>query len=294
MSVTDKPATATTQPTTRPGPHWLRWCCVVAVVLLIAYGVWCGVMFATQEKYIFPGADRPPLPAAGPLDAFVEQVWLTMPDGVHVEGWFQLGEGRTPESPGPAVMYFHGNGDLIDKRWNNSRAYLAAGISFLIVEYRGYGRVGGSPSQEAIIADAVRFHDWLAARPEVDEQRIIYQGLSIGGGVAVGLAAQRKPAALILEATFTSVGVLVSRYLLPSFLCKHPFQNDEVIATLDVPILIIHGRRDRMIPVEHGRRLHQLAPNSVLVELDCGHNDYRGDPEAIAAFLRDNGLVPPD
>lgn len=113
------------------------------------------------------------------------------------------------------------------------------------------------------MADAVRFRDWLTAQPEVDG-RIIYHGLSLSGGVAAALATERPPAPLILECTFTSMEAMAHRHLLPGFLCRHPFRTDRVIAQLNCPILIMHGRRDNTIPVTHGHRLHDLAPRIAL------------------------------
>jgi fermentation-respiration switch protein FrsA (DUF1100 family) len=90
------------------------------------------------------------------------------------------------------------------------------------MEYRGYGRASGTPSQAALVADGARFYDWLAARPEVDRRRIVLQGTSLGGAIATAVAAERKPAALVLECTFTSMGALAHGYGLPTVLCKHP------------------------------------------------------------------------
>ena len=265
---------------------------IVLAVAALAYVVAASIMYLNQVSMIFPGASRPPLLATGPRHADVEQIWITTDDGQRVEAWYQPGLGRSPKAPGPAVIYFHGNADLIDTRWSAVQSYLPAGISALVVEYRGYGRSEGEPSQAALIADSVAFHDWLAARPEVDAQRIIFHGLSLGGGVAAAVAAERPPAALVLECTFTSVAALAGRYGMPGFLCRHPFHTDRVLPTLNAPIAIFHGRHDRTIPVSHGRRLHELAPHSTYTELDCGHHNFRSDWENIRAFLANSGLLP--
>jgi len=222
----------------------VRW----IAALLAAYVAWVIFAYLNQQRLVFPGVDlrRPATP--GPGDPAVQQVWLTSADGVNVESWYQPGRGRTAAAPGPAVMFFHGNYDLIDQSWSDQRGFLDLGVSVLVIEYRGYGRVAGVPSQEAIVADARMFRDWLANRPEVDERRIIYRGRSLGGAVAAALAEHRPPAALILECTFTSLGAMAARYLLPGFLVEHPFRTEQVLARLDVPVLIFHGRYDAVVP----------------------------------------------
>ena len=263
----------------------------MALALPLAYVAAVTVMYFNQADLIFPGARRSP-PATRPPDPGVTQIWITTGNGQRVEAWYQAGAGRSPQSPGPAVIYFHGNADLIDTRWSAVQPYVVAGISALAVEYRGYGRCDGQPSQAALVADSVAFYDWLAARPDVDEQRIILHGLSLGGGVAAAVAEQRPSAALVLECTFTSVAALANRYCMPSFLCRHPFHTDRVLPSLNEPIAIFHGRNDCTIPVSHGRRLHELAPHSSYTELDCGHHDFRNDWENIRAFLANAGLLP--
>ncbi len=273
------------------GPLVRRWLIRAAIAGAALYFLAALLLFCFQDMMIYPGAllpagDRATLPDG------VQQVWLRAPDGTAVEGWFQTGRGRSAAAPGPAAMFFHGNGDLIDTRWAAQRALLEAGVSVLAVEYRGYGRVGGRPSQAAIVADAVMFHDWLAGRAEVDAAAILLRGQSLGGAVAAALAARRPPAALVLEATFTSMEAMANRYLMPGFLCRDAFRTDRVLRALNCPILIMHGRRDGTIPVSHGRALHALAPGSRYVEQDLGHNDWVTDWGEILAFLRDSGLLP--
>jgi pimeloyl-ACP methyl ester carboxylesterase len=164
-------------------------------------------------------------------------------------------------------------------------------VSTLVLEYRGYGRCGGRPSQTALVGDAVQFFDWLAGRPEVDPTRIVFQGASLGGAVAAALAEQRRPAALVLERTFASMPALAHQYGLPGFLCRNPFETDRILPTLHMPIAIYHGRSDRRISVAHGRRLHALVPGSRYTELPCGHDDFRNDWANVRAFLVEAGVL---
>lgn len=290
----------------------------VLLWLLSAYALWLALLVTFQESLIFPGRHRRPAARVEPPPG-VQRLWIDVAEpqtphprgrttadlpsalpqepssggGVRIEAWYQPGAGRRPDSPGPAVIFLHGNTDLLEERWNVAGPYLAAGISFLACEYRGYGRSGGTPSEAALLADAQRWYDWLASRPEVDSPRIIVHGISLGGGVAVGLAGRRPAAALVLESTFSSVSGLAARYLVPPPFVRHPFRSDRILARLDVPVLLVHGRRDIVIPVSHSRRLARLAPRATLIETDAGHDDYRTQWPAIWDFLRAQGLLPP-
>jgi fermentation-respiration switch protein FrsA (DUF1100 family) len=275
-------------------PAWKRR--VVAYPLLLAggYVVWCGMLFALQERLIFPRDMAGPA-VHGPTHRDIESVWITAADGSRVEAWFWPGEGRSVEAPGPAVIFTHGNAELIDHCTDHVWRYVSWGVSVLLPEYRGYGRSQGKPSQDAILADMTQFYDWLAQRPEVDPSRIIFHGRSLGGGVLAVLCEKREPAALILESTFTSIASFCRRYGVPAFLCRHPFYVDRVVERLDRPMLIMHGKNDDIIPVRHGRRLRDLARHAAYVEFDAHHNDFPGDWETywavLRSFLDEHGLV---
>jgi hypothetical protein len=170
-------------------------------------------------------------------------------------------------------------------------------------EYRGYGRSAGSPSQAAIREDNVHFYDQIAKRADIDPDRIVFHGRSLGGGIAADLAAHRAPNALILQSTFASLVAMTHRYLAPGFLLKHPFRTDRLVAKTKAPILIFHGAHDGIIPVRNGRRLAQLAqlaPNAPYLEFDCGHNDLPPDQDAarywqeIQSFLTHAAIIHPE
>jgi len=242
-----------------------------------------------QERMIFPRQYANPRALSGPPEGVTSR-WSAAPDGTRVEAWFIAAEGVGAVRPGPVVVFFHGNGELIDDQRSLAAFYVAQGVSVLLPEYRGYGRTSGTPSQAAIVADMTRIYDELAARPEIDRGRIVFHGRSLGGGVAAALAAARPPAALILESTFTSLAALARTRGLPERLCRHPFRTDRVLPGLQRPVLILHGADDALIPAAHGRSLHASAPGSTYVELPGHHNDFPLDrvayEAAIVGFLR--------
>ena len=283
-----------------PRPERTRSCRSVLRRLLViagsSYLVWCAVLLVVQESLIFPrwSAGEP----TGRVPDGAEQVWITTLGGARIEGLYFPSPGRD-ETPGPAVIYAHGNGELIDQCVPIARMYNEWGVSVLLPEYRGYGASGGAPSQEGIGADFVAFHDWLTKRPEVDEGAIVLHGRSLGGGVAAQLAAERRPAALLLECTFTSIASFSWSYGVPPMLVRHPFRTDRVVTGLaSVPMLIMHGTTDTIVPVWHGRRLSELAPHAAYYETDDHHLNFPTDERAYRArllgFLREHGIVPAD
>jgi fermentation-respiration switch protein FrsA (DUF1100 family) len=267
--------------------RWPRLVGRFAALLGLTYIVWLGALFTLESKLVYPRELAGPPLQDDLIPGEVERVWLDR-DGVRIEAWF-LPSGSP--RPAPAVIFFHGNAELIDHNLELAEEYRDRGVSALLVEYRGYGRSGGSPSQKAIVGDAVAAYDWLREKPGVDPERIMLHGRSLGSGVAAQLAKERPLAALILESPFVSIASFASAYGAPSFLVRNPYRTDQVLPTLTCPILLLHGRQDEIIPFAHAERLKELAPAAKLVELTGGHNDALSNQpaywEAIETVLRD-------
>lgn len=264
----------------------------VLIAGVLSYLVWCGLLFFQQDAMVFPASMAPrPLPRP-PREVIVTS--LPIPGGGQVESWLYPAAG---DELAPLVVYCHGNAELIDYQDPVVQGYRRHGVALLLPEYRGYGRSGGKPSEAGIVADCIRFVDVALARPEIDRSRVVFHGRSLGGGVAAQLAAQRRPAALILEETFYSLAAMSAEYYAPSFLAKHPFRTDLVLRKLEAPILIFHGTRDSVIPVEHARRLHALRPDATYVEYDSDHVEFPGDRneaaywDEIRRFLLEAGVI---
>lgn len=277
-------------------PPWLRGVRRVVVFLGALYVAWLIAGCALQRKMIFPReyADQVPLATEG-ING-LEQIWIETPEG-KVEAWYMPGFGRIDKRPGPAVIFAHGNAELIDHNAKALMEYRYMGIGVLLCEYRGYGRSAGSPSQAAITDDFIKAYDWLAARPEVKPDEIIFHGRSLGGGVVCSLAQHRKPAALIVQSTFISMKKMAAKYALPAFVVSDPFDNEAAMQSLDCPMLIFHGERDSIIPFAHGEHLASVAKGSTFIKYDCDHNDFPPSEKTywqdIRTFLTEKGLVVP-
>lgn len=265
-----------------------------AGLLAAAILVWVAAAWSLQRSVLFP---RPPAPTSSPADgrSDVEVVKL---GGDGVEAWYlpparpENGSGGGAPRTGTALIFTHGNGELIDYWLEPFERVREWGVGVLLVEYPGYGRSGGQPSEASILRAMTDAWDHLAARADVDPTRIIAWGRSLGGGAACSLAAERSIAALILESSFTSVGSLSRRYGLFGPLVRDPFDNLEAVTSFDGPVLVLHGERDAIIPSEHGRALAAAARDSELHLFPCGHNDCPTPWSTVREFLERRALLP--
>lgn len=275
---------------------------LVVLGLYLGYGV---VVFLLQRRLLFPGTFMAPYREVRPQDLpNFEQLWLDNGEG-RSEAWILRagsgGSGDTgpDENPArPALLFFHGNGDFIDDWLHPFRELAARGLHVLLVEYPGYGRSTGSPTRTSTLATATAAYDRLAERSDVDRERIAVMGRSLGGGVAAELSRLRPAAALLLQSTFTSVGALAARtYFLPSFLLRDRFRTLQALRAYEGPVLVLHGRRDRVVPFSHGRTLAAASERATLVPMACGHNDCPPSWDdywaRITDFLEDAGVLEP-
>ena len=259
------------------------WLLIVPLAIGLAY---LAVLYVAQRSMLFPMP--PDIPAAPPAGA--EEVRVTY-DGGEAYALFLPPGPRGQRGNAALLMFMHGNGELADYWTREFDEPRSAGIGVLLVEYPGYGRAPGAPSEKSITESVRALYDWAQHDPRIDSTRIVSYGRSLGGGAAARLAVDRKVAALILESAFTSVADFARRFLAPSFLIRDRFDSRKTLASYRGPLLMIHGRLDTIVPIEHGRELAALVPGAVLEELNCGHNDCPRQWRTIAAFLHGAGVL---
>jgi pimeloyl-ACP methyl ester carboxylesterase len=266
----------------------LTFSLVIAGLLLLNFAA----MYFLQPSFTFP---RPPPAAARPqalLDARGEALWSEV-DGRRVEAWL-LPAADLGTTPAPLLIYMHGNGELIDQ-WTEEFAPLrVAGIHVLLVEYPGYGRSAGDPSEASLTAALVAAYDHAVADSRVDARRVVGYGRSLGGGAVAQLAARRPLAALVLESTFTSLTDVVRRYFIPDMLVRNRFDTRSVLRKFPGPVLLLHGEFDRIMPLAHARALKAAQPRAELHVLPCGHNDCPRQWDLVLSFLATNGVCRAD
>jgi pimeloyl-ACP methyl ester carboxylesterase len=251
--------------------RWLR----LPLFSVVVYLCFCAAMACFKEQLIFPvrGVERARA-LQPPPDA--EVWWREIGPGARTEAWFFPGRGRSPAAPGPAVLCFHGNGELIDDNVETARTFNMWGISVLLVEYRGYGRSVAKTEINGIQADAIAWFDRLAARPEVRSHEVMTYGFSLGAAFAAQLAAARPIAALMMESPFASLPSMARRQRVYLYLSSERLDTEAVLRALPagLPILITHQKRDSIIPVTEGRKLAALRPDALYAEGGDDHYPF--------------------
>lgn len=244
-------------------------------------------VMAPHLTYV-PGPAPPPVATVLPGG---EDVALTTVDGLELTAWW-LDGGPT------AVLVLPGNAGNRAARAPLATALHERGLSVLLVDYRGYGGNPGSPDQGGLLADAGAAADWLAARSDVEH--VVHLGESLGGAVALGLAREHAPDAVVLRSPFTSLTDVARAQFgpVPRWLLRDRFPAETWVADLDAPLLVVTGSRDNVVPTELSRRLFDAAPEpkSLVTVPGAGHNDRAlldGDVfiGALDAFLDEHGLV---
>jgi fermentation-respiration switch protein FrsA (DUF1100 family) len=258
------------------------------LVVVFVYLAAIGYLFLFQRSYVFHPGGTLAEPATLGL-AGIEVVALQAEDGTELTGWYAPAPGGRP-----TLLYFHGNAGNLSGRADRFATVLGSRFGLLAMSYRGYPGSGGSPSQTALFADALSAFDWLAERTS----DIVVHGESLGTGVAAFVAAERPAQALILEAPYTAALDIAGEaypWVPVSLLMRDPFLTREHVRRVEEPVLIVHGTQDRVIPVEHGRRLFEAAgePKRLLIIEGAAHDDLweRGLWPAVLDFLRANGVA---
>ena len=256
----------------------------VAVIVAVLTLIW-----TLQRRLMYFPTDGVPTPGEIGL-ADVEPVSFETTDGLRLSGWFVAASGPVPRV---TVLVFNGNAGNRAHRGPLGAAFQRHGLQVLLVDYRGYGGNPGAPTEKGLAADSRAARAYLAGRPDVDASRIVYFGESLGTAVAVDLAVEHPPAALVLRSPFTSMAD-VGRHHYPflpvRLLLRDRFAAIDRIRRVRVPLLVIAGGQDRIVPIENSRRLYDaaVAAKTLLVLPDADHNDHEllaGD-EMIRAIVR--------
>lgn len=265
-----------------PMPFWLR----LIVYVAAAYLILCALAFFFQRRFLyFPDSAAPPVPR-GPGLAGIEAVSFPSTDGVRLEAFWWPGERAT------TILLFHGNAGNRASRVAWMQGLHERGWPVLLLDYRGYGGSEGTPSEEGFARDADAAAAWLDAR---GHDRQVYLASSIGCGVAVGLAARRAAAGLIVQSGAVDLAPVARKaypFLPMGLLMRDRFDVRTDAASVHAPSLSIHGDEDRIVPLSSGRALHEAlgGPKTFWEVAGAGHNDVVGQAgpawyDRVHAFL---------
>jgi fermentation-respiration switch protein FrsA (DUF1100 family) len=255
--------------------------------LVAIYALLCAVVYLANRRLMyFPDPTRVAPRGAGLVG--VEEIEITAADGVRLIAWH-----APAREDGSTILYFHGNAANAANRAPKIEAMRKSGFGVFYLNNRGYGGSSGRPTERNNIADALAAYEHLVGLGQ-PPGRIVAYGESLGSGQAVRLAAERAVAAIVLEAPLTST-VAVARaiyFWLPlGLLISDRYENERNIRSVMAPLLVLHGERDRVIPVEMGRRVYRAANEPKRIELFArgAHNDLfdHGAWEKAQAFLRE-------
>jgi len=257
----------------------------IAVAICVVYALTVALGYFAQRKLMYFPIPERVAPSEVGLSGVEERIIQT-PDGERVVAWY----GRA--QPGqPTILYFHGNGGNLALRAERIRRYLDRGQGILMMSYRGYSGSTGSPTEAANVADARLAYDLLVNEGVAPEDIILY-GESLGTAVAARIAAERPVGGLILDSPFTSAVDVGARHY-PFFpvrlLMQDRYEVLPYVEKIRAPLLVIHGERDEIVPVDMGRQVYAAAnsPKKLVTFPLAGHNDHalHGSFEAIQAWI---------
>jgi pimeloyl-ACP methyl ester carboxylesterase len=253
----------------------------MTIIAVVVIGLPLFMYLAQDSLIFFPQPRAEARRAQIASQRSVESLFIDAADGTRLHAWHVKGE--------PLVMYFGGNAEEVSWMLDDA-ARRAPGTGWLLVDYRGYGSSGGSPSEKALVADALRWYDQMSSQ----HKNVYLFGRSLGSGVAVQLAAQRPVAGVILVAPFDSLVEVGKRHypFLPvNWMLKHRFDSVALAPAIKAPVLCIVASHDEIIPAQHAKRLYEAwGGEKRWVELEgAGHNSTDNAANywtSIAAFLK--------
>ncbi len=243
----------------------------IALLITAIYILALIILYLFQGRMIFNAkTGMSKTPASRHLS--YEQHMITCTDDVRLCAWFFPSE----ESPN-CLLFFHGNSDCLSDLVDALADLRGLGINVLAIDYRGYGLSNGKPSEDGLYLDAEACWAWLIAIKGFRPDQIVLHGRSLGGALAAFLAARHRPAALILESTFTSMTDLVRlhyRWIPTRLLLQHRFPTSKRIKDIKAPTLVIHSTADELIPFSQAEKLKCiLGERGTLLSIQGLHYD---------------------
>jgi len=249
----------------------IHWAYLIALVVILAVCTY--IFYPSVESFFiyFPQSRFDFTPEEFRLQ--YKEAYFNTEDGNQLHGWF-----FPSEKDGPVILHFHGNAGNISHRLDLVQPFLGKGFSVFLVDYRGFGKSSGRPSEPGLYKDGLAAWSYLVEKERIAPERIMLHGHSIGAAVAIEVALQKKVRGLVIESAFTStkdMAKTMALFALFSPVFPAHYNNLEKIPRVSVPKLVIHGERDEIVPFAMGRKLFEAAtdPKFFYPVKDAGHND---------------------
>jgi hypothetical protein len=257
---------------------------LVAVGLLLAF---IGLRALEHKLIYFPPRYPAGFPPPQTYEGEVEDVWLQTSDGVRINAFF-----RPNPASKQAILWLHGNAENVGYGLGQLRILAKTGLNILALDYRGYGKSEGKPSETGVYRDADAAYNFLVKERHFRPDDIVIYGHSLGGAVAVDLASRRPCGGLIVQSSFTNARAMTREiFALPiiEYIVKSRFDSVERIRNVRVPILIVHGTKDDVVPLAMGQQLFDAAsePKRFYRMEGAGHNNLvEAGGEGFVACLK--------
>ena len=258
---------------------------------LIMYLIYAGIIFIFQRKLIYPVHNI--IKPFFKTDTSIQKNVISFADQ-KAETWFLPAYSAKGEKT-PLLFIAHGNACLIDHWQEMLEKPRKMGFSAFLVEYPGYGRSLGKPTQQNITTAFIKAFDVIKENPEIDKTKIIFIGRSLGSGVICSLAREHEPSALILISPFTSIKAFAHKFFLPEFLVLDPYDNLSFLKNFKGPLMVVHGKSDQVIPFSHSQELLRIRPDAFFIGYDTDHNETPPDWDIfwdnVYDFLKRKGVL---
>ncbi len=268
---------------------------IVGVVASIAVGyllVMTVILILQSKLFYYPKNDIWATPED--MGLTYENVMFSTEDDIALNGWFV-----PSEQAKLTVLFFHGNAGNISDRLQTLQLLNELGLNVFIFDYRGYGQSEGRPSEQGTYEDGLAAWNYLTAERGIADSSIVIMGRSLGGSIASWVSARQRPAAAVIESTFTSaadIGSDLYPWLPVRWMIKYEYNTIENLKQIQAPLFMAHSRTDQIIPFHHGQKLFEVANEpKMFVELVGLHGSayletgprYR---EELQQFLVQNTL----
>jgi len=238
--------------------------------------VWLVVLIFEKRFVYHPSSDPAVSWEAEHIGA--RECRFATPDGLKLSAWWHPGARSLRTADGPVVLWCHGNAGNLTHRAENLQLLAGRGIAALLFDYRGYGDSDGTPSEQGLYEDAAAAYRYLTEERDVEPRRIVCFGRSLGAAVALKTALDHPVAGLVMESAFESVPAMARKmwvFVPIASLARNRYDGLVGVPELDVPLLMVHGSRDKLVPIDQGRRVFDAAPEpkEFYVVAGAGHND---------------------
>ena len=227
---------------------------IIIVILLIYLSVLIYLFFFQRNLLYHPNENNY---SGDKLKVDIEEVQIKTSENINLLGWFH----KKDLNKFKTIVYFHGNAGRLENRIHKLNYFKDINVNFLIISWRGFSGNSGKPSEQDLYKDGKSAIDWLK-NMGLSEKDIILYGESLGTGIAIQIAQNKRFAGLILETPFTSmidVAKNVYPYIPVGLLLKDRYENDKKIKNINIPVLVMHGEEDQIVPFKMGKKIYEIA-----------------------------------